>query len=659
MAINYQSELNPEQYKVVTEADGPCLVLAGAGSGKTRTLVYRVAYLLEKGIKPENILLVTFTNKAAKEMIERIHRLLGFHPNGLNAGTFHHMGNLLLRKYADKLGYNRSFSILDQDDSVEVIKSTMNDLGLNVKGQNFPKPSVIQAVVSFARNANQPVEDIASFNYDFPEFIAEKIVQVAEAYEEKKKKTNAMDFDDLLINWYRLLKLFPEVKDRLSQQYQYVLVDEYQDTNHIQAAIIRELSGHHNNILVVGDDSQSIYSFRAADVNNILHFPKNFENTKVYHIETNYRSTPMILDLANHSIAHNKDKYDKKLRAIRHEGVMPCLTPARDVYQQATLIAQKIIEYIDRGIELNNIAVLFRAVFHSAELQLELAKRNIPFIVRGGMRYFEQAHIKDIISYLKIVQNFKDEIAWKRILRLYDGFGPASVEKAWAQIEKFETLHDLLNGKVEITQSKARIAWGQLVAMLMFVSSLDFKVKGSIGEAVIHIIKAGYQDYIKMTYDNYKDRMDDLHQFIDFVINYDDLDKLLADVMLSEKFSHDAEAVQNSVVLSTIHQAKGLEWKYVFIVGLRNGDFPHYKSLEDSRQMEEERRLFYVAVTRAKDELYMFYPVRKNSFQYGEMTGGPSQFIEELDTGCYLVKPGFKLVNQDDQPFSEEETIYY
>jgi DNA helicase-2/ATP-dependent DNA helicase PcrA len=370
--IDYQSQLNAEQYKVVTEADGPCLVLAGAGSGKTRTLVYRVAFLLEMDIMPENILLVTFTNKAANEMLERVKSLIGFRPEKLNGGTFHHMGNKILRKYADRLGYVRSFSIMDQDDSISVIKEVMQNMNLNVKGQNFPKPKVVQSVISYSNNTN-----------GYPDFVAFKMDEIAANYRDKKKSANAMDFDDLLVRWLELLLKYPEIKDTLAKQFEYILVDEYQDTNYVQAAIIKELASFHNNVLVVGDDAQSIYSFRAADVNNILSFPKIFPNTKLYRIETNYRSTPQILDLANDSIKNNQAKFEKNLQPVRDDGLKPALIPARDVYQQAALVTNRIKELQSRGINYNSVAILFRATYHSAELQLELARQNIPYIVRG------------------------------------------------------------------------------------------------------------------------------------------------------------------------------------------------------------------------------------------------------------------------------------
>jgi DNA helicase-2/ATP-dependent DNA helicase PcrA len=652
--IDYKGLLNDEQYKVVTEADGPCLVLAGAGSGKTRTLVFRVAYLVEQGINPENILLVTFTNKAAKEMLSRVEKLLGFKPEHLWGGTFHHIGNLILRRYANLLGYERNFNILDEEDSESLIKHSMLELGLNVKGQNFPKASVVRAVISFSRNTNQDVREICQTIYDFPDFVAEKMVEISFIYDKKKKAANVMDFDDLLVNWLKLLQSVQSVKEKFSKQFEYILVDEYQDTNHIQAEIIRELGSVHNNVLVVGDDSQSIYSFRAADVKNILNFPKLFQPVKIYKIETNYRSTPQILNLANKIIANNIDQFEKQLSAEREGGVLPCLIPARDEQAEAASVARRIMELYRDGKNYNEFAVLYRAAYQSADLQLALSKLNIPFVVRGGMRYFEQAHIKDIVAYLKVLANFQDEIAWKRVLNLYEGIGEKKAEAIWSRIQKFSALTELVDNKIELA-GQAADSWNKILQTFRTLLGLPKNQKGFIADAVEQILLLGYEEYLKNAYENYRDRLDDLGQLINFVAFYNDLDKLLSDVMLSESFAGAHEHDSRAIVLSTIHQAKGLEWPVVFIIGLRDGHFPHYKSLENPAELEEERRLFYVAVTRAKDELNMLYPVRSFSYKFGEMYSKPSMFIREIPETSYMTQNRQSFFGRDDD---EEKIIY-
>jgi DNA helicase-2/ATP-dependent DNA helicase PcrA len=648
MAIDFKKLLNDSQYEVVTGGDGPCLVLAGAGSGKTRTLVFRVAYLIEQGVSPENILLVTFTNKAAKEMLTRVEKLLGFKPEHLWGGTFHHLGNLILRRQAIKLGYQSNFNILDQEDSTSLIKNAMTELNLNVKGQNFPKPSVVQSIISFARNTNQDARMIALERDGYPEFIADLIGKVATGYEEKKKFANVMDFDDLLANWLKLLKNNPEVKQKYAEQFKYILVDEYQDTNYIQAEIIKELASFHHNVLVVGDDSQSIYSFRAADVRNILNFPKLFPATKVFKIETNYRSSPQILDLANDIIGHNVDQFDKKLVAEREDNTLPSLVPARDDHEQASLVVQKIMQQYRDGKNYESMAILYRSNYQAAEIQLELSKKNIPYTVRGGMRYFEQAHVKDIVSYLKVLTNFQDEIAWKRILQIYEGIGEKKADAVWARIKTLGTIADLLNDNMKLT-GKALDSWQRILDLFRKLTSLDKNQKGFIAEAIEYILDFGYETYLKNTFENYRDRLDDVMQLTNFVALYGDLDKLLADIMLSENFADENANNAHSVILSTIHQAKGLEWSVVFIIGLRDGFFPHHKSLEHPKEIEEERRLFYVAVTRAKDELFLLYPIRSFSYKFGEVFSKPSVFIREIDATKFMVERGRYFSNNDDE----------
>ncbi len=651
--IDYKNKLNKEQYEVVTAGDGPCLVLAGAGSGKTRTLVFRVAYLIEKGVNPANILLVTFTNRAANEMLERVEKYLGFKPEKLWGGTFHRIGNQILRRYANKLGYERNFNILDQDDSISLVKHAMEEIGLSAKGQNFPKASIVQSMISFARNTNRDIRDVVENYYSYPDFISAKVEELFFEYDKKKKSANVMDFDDLLVNWLRLLENFPEVKDSLAKQFEYILVDEYQDTNYIQSEIIKNLASFHNNVLVVGDDSQSIYSFRAADVKNILNFPKLFANTKIYKIETNYRSTPQILDLANESISHNVDQFQKDLKAKREDHILPALIIARDDQHQAHLVSKRISQLYRDGVNYESMAVLYRATYQSAEIQLELSKQNIPYVVRGGMRYFEQAHIKDVISYLKVLANFQDEISWKRILNMYEGIGQKRADAIWKKIKSYNDLPSLLNDQLKLT-GKASISWGRISSAFRHLLTLDKEQKGYMAEAIEFILEHGYEDYLKNAYENYRDRIDDLSQLINFVAKYADIDKLLADVMLSENFAGENEHSKQAVVLSTIHQAKGLEWAVVFIVGLRDGYFPHQKSLENPRELEEERRLFYVAVTRAKDELNMLYPVRSFSYKFGEVFSKPSMFIRELDQSKYM-KQGHQPAGFHDD---EDEVIY-
>ncbi len=657
MLIDYKKHLNLEQYKVVTQGDGPALVLAGAGSGKTRTLVFRVAYLIEQGIEPQNIILVTFTNKAAKEMLDRVESLLGEKPRGMHGGTFHHIANLILRQHAPKLGYKNNFTIMDQEDSVSMIKNIMSELSLDTKGKNFPKPSVVLSLLSYARNTNAGIQETATEHYGYPMPVANQAEQIASRYEIKKKEVNGMDFDDLLTNWLKLLQDFPEVKNYYAKKFQYVLVDEYQDTNYIQAEIIKLLADHHKNVLVVGDDSQSIYSFRAADVRNILNFPNLFPQAKIFKIEKNYRSTPQILDLANEIIKKNLNQYQKDLSAERPSSLLPGLIPARDENGQTVKVLKRVMELYRSGANYGDMAVLYRANFQSASLQLELSKNNIPYIIRGGMRYFEQAHIKDLTAYLKIMANLRDELAWQRVLLKQEGIGLKGAMKIWKMIAELKDLHEAakfdygLSGKAGLSMDKLKFVLKNLASMKT----------GNLAEAVDLIIEAGYSEYLRNSYENYKDRLDDLRQFADFASKYQSLDELLADVALSENFDRAESGSQNAVVLSTIHQAKGLEWPYVFIIGLRDGHFPHQRCMENTKDLEEERRLFYVAVTRAKDELNMYYPVKSFSYKYGEMRSEPSMFLREIDQSKFTVERSNSYFDNDQQDFydDEEKVIYY
>jgi DNA helicase-2/ATP-dependent DNA helicase PcrA len=637
--IDYQQELNEEQLKVVQQGEGPCLVLAGAGSGKTRTLVYRVAYLIEKGINPKNIFLVTFTNKAAKEMLNRVEVLLKCQPKGLWGGTFHHIGNTILRRYAPELGYTNKFTILDQEDAKTFLKAVMGELQLNYRDKYFPKVDVIQNIISFSANSQRPVNQVIEEKYSYldPKLIS--VIEIIErAYQQKKLKTNVMDFDDLLLNWLKLLKTKPEVKNKLAGQFKYILVDEFQDTNKIQAEIIYELGSVHKNVLVVGDDCQSIYSFRAADVNNILFFPEHYKAAKIFKIERNYRSSPEILALANESIKNNLNQYEKNLEAVCEKKQRPALVALRDSEQQAQFVCQRILELQEENVCLDDIAILFRSSFQVMEMELELNKRSIPYTMRGGIKFFEQAHIKDVVAYLKVINNFNDELSWKRILLLYQGIGPAISDKIWQEIKNSKNIKEAAEILLTIPGSEKVIrALENLNALFqdLLKDHQDF-----IATAIKHILKSDYENYVKANYENAKDRLEDLNQLANFAVSYNNLEDFLADVTLSESFRGEGvekhqEGPDESLVLSTIHQAKGLEWKYVFIIGLVDGQFPHYKVFENPEEIEEERRLFYVAVTRAKDELYLTYPIITTSYMTGTNLNKPSSFITELDDSLF------------------------
>ncbi|MBI3252116.1 MAG: ATP-dependent helicase [Candidatus Omnitrophica bacterium] len=656
-AIDYKAELNPSQHEVVTHAEGPCLVLAGAGSGKTRTLVYRVAYLLERGVRPENILLVTFTNKAALEMRTRVETLLRTKAKGLWCGTFHHIGNRILRMHGAAMGLPNDFGILDEEDSRSLVKSCIQSVMSHSPETRFPKPAVVTSVLSFMVNAQKTLPDVLAGHYPHLVSFERDLGKIKTLYDEKKRKTHNLDYDDLLLKWIELLTKSSEVREKLTAQFQYCLVDEYQDTNRLQHELIRILSGRHRNILVVGDDAQSIYSFRAAEIKNILDFPESYPNSKIFKLETNYRSTRSILALANESIKQNVHQFPKTLRSLHGEGTRPEVVKVRDGRQQADFTAQRILELKEAGAGLSEIAVLFRAHYQAAELELELARRGIPYLVRGGIRFFEQAHIKDVLSFLKILSNPLDEIAWRRALMLQPGIGPGYAEKIFGLVEKE-------GGNLEKT---AAISFGQalpprvregLHSFKKILKSLLSGEKRDRPDALAEeVLEQGYNKHVLLNFENARDRLEDLRQLVNFAHTYKNLKDFLADVTLRESFKGETildpggeGAVEEELVLSTIHQAKGLEWKAVFVIGLAEGQFPHAKSMEKEEELEEERRLFYVAATRAKEELILIQPLTRFDYQAGTVINRPSLFLEELPADVYDT-----IEVEENQ---EEETIY-
>src|ERR1700760_1228439 len=430
--IDYPADLNEQQLAAVTAAPGPLLVIAGAGSGKTRTLTYRVAYLLENGIDPRNILLLTFTNKAAREMLSRVANLLPVDASGLWGGTFHSIGNRILRRHGSALGYSSAFTIMDREDQKDLINTVVASAGIDPKEIRFPKGDVLAEIFSFVVNTEKPVEELLAEKFPYFLPLLEKIQDVRERYEKKKKATNSMDFDDLLQKTLLMVQQHERIAEIYRRQFQFILVDEYQDTKKIQADLVDLLARDHRNLMVVGDDAQSIYSWRGANFQNILEFPKRYPDAQVFKIEMNYRSVPEILQVANAAIAANVDQFEKNLSATRDsQGMKPAIVALNDGSEQAQFVAQRILELRDEDVELNEIAVLYRAHYHAIELQLELSRRGIPYQITSGIRFFEQAHIKDVISFLRLVVNPRDEVAFKRMAKLLPGIGNRTAENLW------------------------------------------------------------------------------------------------------------------------------------------------------------------------------------------------------------------------------------
>ncbi len=627
--INYEKNLNPEQLKVVYEAEGPSLVLAGAGSGKTRVLIYRLAYLYEKGCNVENILLVTFTNKAAQEMTNRAESLLKMSLKGLWAGTFHHVGNLILRKEGHLLGYSSNFSIIDKEDSKDLIDDCIEELGYKKSAKLFPKKDIIASVWSLAVNSFKDVEEIIIKNYPQIEEFIPQVKRVINRYIEKKKNANIMDFSDLLLNWLKVLKI-EAVGKKYSCLFRYILVDEYQDTNRLQFEILKILSGYHKNILVVGDDAQSIYSFRAADINNILDFPRVFAEAKIFKLQTNYRSSPQILNLANEIIKHNQHQFPKKLVAIKKDGELPVVVKTKDVYQQAQFVAQRLVELSYQGIPLNHMAVLFRSRFQALELEVELLKRNIPYFVRGGLRFFEQAHIKDILSYLKTVINPKDELSFKRALSLHRGIGRSFSHRIW---EEWRIKRKPIKEIIKNLPKKQKEGFKEFNNTIQLISEIKSPEK-----AIREILKT-YRDYCYITFDNPDDRISDLEELAKMARGFPTIKRFVLELSSYEDFKGETVVSYRDkdeiLVLTTIHQAKGLEWEVVFLIGFSDYEFPHPKAINNLGQLEEERRLFYVATTRTKSILYITYPQNKYTFRNGLIVSRASMFLYELPKDTY------------------------
>jgi len=636
--IDYAAELNEQQLAAVTAPPGPQLIIAGAGSGKTRTLTYRVAYLLENGIDPRNILLLTFTNKAARQMLDRVANLLPVDSSGIWGGTFHSVGNRMLRRHGSALGYNNGFTIMDREDQKDLINTVVASAGIDTKEIRFPKGDVLAELFSFVVNTETPLEKLLAEKFPYFLPLLEKIADVHARYEKKKKATQSMDFDDLLQKTLTMLQEHESIAQFYRRQFQFILVDEYQDTNKIQADLIDLLASEHRNVMVVGDDAQSIYSWRGANFQNILEFPKRYPNAQIYKIELNYRSVPEVLEVANCAIAANIDQFQKNLQPVREtQGVKPAVVALNDGSEQAQFVAQRILELRDEDVDLNEIAVLYRAHYHALELQLELSRRGIPYQITSGIRFFEQAHIKDVVSFLRLVANPRDEVAFKRMVKLLPGIGNRSAENLWSAWDKS------LNEKGEITSwsdrllpmnvsAKSKKHWTQLANTLDEIAPDGQPNPPS--EMITSVVEAIYDDYAKVNFTNYELRKEDLTQLAAFARQFKDLNEFLSQLALISNV--DAEVAPNqtadreAVNLSTVHQAKGLEFHTVFVIWLTDGMFPSSRSMDERKDLEEERRLFYVAITRAKDELYLSYPHMRLTGGYGDVFQRPSRFLKEI-----------------------------
>jgi len=625
--INYREELNPSQYEAASAVEGIYLIIAGAGTGKTRTLVYRVARLIELGYEPNSILLLTFTRKAANEMMRRASMLLDDRCSKIRGGTFHSFANITLRKYARAIGLDSNFTILDQGDSEDVINLIRSQDKFLTKERRFPNKQTLSKVYSLSVNTTRRVDEI--IQEDYPHFLPllDKIIEIQKIYNDYKRKNNLVDYDDLLIYLREFLFNGGLAAKAFTSEIKFIMVDEYQDTNHLQAEIVKGLSQYNRNVMVVGDDSQAIYSFRGADFKNIMEFPKLFPEAKIIKLEENYRSYQSILDFANRINHTALEKFEKNLYTRRGSGPLPNIVAATTENLQSKFIVEKILDLREEGVPLRDIAVLFRSSFHSFDLELELSKANIPFQKFGGMKFVETAHIKDVMAFLRIVVNPRDVISWYRVLLLHEGVGPKTAQKI---------LDELATARITIKaepDQQPEFNYQKLGPLFYLLYNLQ-KKKMTPSE-MVQAVYEYYWDLFKANYDDWNKRKKDLEIFLNIVENYSSVDTLLSDLaiepIIDSVVDIGPEDKENEfVTLSTIHSAKGLEWHTVFIIHAVEGYFPSSKSAENLEQLEEERRLMYVASTRAKNNLFITYPMNLYDREAGTTLSKPSRFISEI-----------------------------
>jgi DNA helicase-2/ATP-dependent DNA helicase PcrA len=662
--IDFKSELNEEQYAAVSAEPGPALVLAGAGSGKTRTLTYRVAWLmLEQGLLPDQLLLLTFTNKAAREMIERVQALTGLGQTPRWSGTFHSIGGRLLRRHGHHIGLSANYTIMDQSDSESLLTSVIKDADKAfLKNKEHPKAKVIHSLLSYARNTRESFDELFSQRYPWHEKIGQQVSAFVKLYDTAKREQQVVDYDDLLVLWLRLLQEVEEVRTACQQHFPFILVDEYQDTNIIQAGIIDAIGANHN-IMAVGDDAQCIYTWRGAHYENIRSFPERHPGTRIYKILTNYRSTPPILELANNILAMQPGDsgYPKELVANREGNIKPYVVPVMDTRAQAQFLVSRIEGLYDEGVSLSDIVILYRAHYQALDTQLEFTRRGIPFIITSGLKFFEQAHIKDFVAQLRILANPDDSPAFERLLCLLPKVGPVTVRKCRdavgkalaKQLKDHQATGDLFqDGPVNDPDFFTALAADEVAAKIPADARDDFKSlaatflevrpllkredKVEPARIVEQVLDGWYGDFIRNVYPDWENRQEDLQSIINFASRFDTMSELLAQLVLmnSETSDRQIDPVDNAVRLSTIHQAKGLEYPVVFLISCADEWLPLRRAIEEG-DVEEERRLFYVAITRAMNELYISFPMMHAVRGGGVQRLMPSRFLAEVPKENY------------------------
>ncbi|MFO7962749.1 MAG: UvrD-helicase domain-containing protein [Desulfobacterales bacterium] len=621
--------LNPSQREAVMFREGALLVIAGAGSGKTRTLTHRVAALVHEGVSPRSILLLTFTRKAAAEMVTRAQILLDDRCKTISGGTFHSFANEMLHRYGKHIGFSEGFAVIDRVDAEDLISMIRKENTLSSRYRRFPKKKTLMDIFSRSANKVKTIEDIVHQEYGHFSSALGGILLVYEEYKRNKAVHRLLDYDDLLIFLKRLLMENRSLRDRISAFYRYIMVDEYQDTNKVQAEILYLLSSANKNIMVVGDDSQSIYSFRGADFKNILRFPERYPACKIIRLEENYRSVQPILSLSNQIIEMAAEKYDKRLFTSKKEGAAPLLVEAADEVSQSKFVIDRVHELRNRGVKLNDIAVLFRAGFHSFGLEIELAREGIPFNKVGGFKFVESAHIKDVLAHLRVLCNPRDRVSWQRILMLVENIGPLKARKIYETVIQENRG---VQGFVETEFSSGIEPHIDKLKSLYRTIEAQNPTVGDLGGIILEY----YLPIVRRKFDDYPKRIKDLEQLLLIINRYGDLSLFLTDMALEppntsvDDIMDAGTSKEDRLTLSTIHSAKGLEWHTVFIIWALDGRFPSMYALEQEHLLEEERRLMYVAATRAKEKLYFLYPTNIYDRNTNILLDRPSRFLYEL-----------------------------
>ncbi len=639
----WQAVLNEPQLRAVTHGPGPLLIIAGAGTGKTRTIAYRVAWLISQGVAAERILLLTFTRRAAQEMTSRARHLSGRSTSEIWGGTFHAVANRLLRTYGRAVGLDPGFTVIDEGDAADLLGIIRTELGLSSKDKRFPRKSTIREIYSKVVNVRLPLKEV--LERDFPWCVEAEagLKEIFTRYTARKQAKRVLDYDDLLLFWSGLLDE-PGLRAQLDRQFEHVLVDEYQDTNLVQAEILQKLRRDNRNITVVGDDAQSIYSFRGATVKNILDFPKQFPGATVVTLEENYRSVGPVLAVANAVMSRARARYTKNLWSNRQSKLLPALITCRDEPEQCQVVCDQILEHLEAGIRLQEQAVLFRAGHHSDMLEVELARRNIPFHKYGGLRFVEAAHVKDLVAFLRIVENPRDEVSWFRVLELLDGVGPKTARSV---IDRLDAGGFRLADLASVPMPPAADA--EFRSLVEVLAALESSAHGVASQ--VEMLRRFYEPFLPRLYDNPQPRARDLEQVENIARRYRSRQSFITDLTLdppdsTADLAGPPHKDEDFLILSTMHSAKGCEWKVVYVIHAADGMIPSDMATEDEDGVEEERRLFYVALTRAKDRLYVLFPLRYYHRKY-----------RMADTHLYAQLTRF--VEPDDLPLFEQRVVRY